>query len=163
MRRTRFDSAHCPIARTTDLLGDWWTPLVLRELFFGRRRFDQFTDSLGISRAVLSQRLKRLEAEGIISTRRYQDHPPRVDYVLTDKGLALWEVMAAMWRFGEDWMFDGAGAEVELVDKRTGETVMPRTVDETTGQPLDLASTRIRRKRSGGGDQRSATAASASG
>ena len=66
MRRTRFDEASCPIARTTDLLGDWWTPIVLRELLLGRRRFGEIQERTGISKAILSARLKRLEAEGIV-------------------------------------------------------------------------------------------------
>lgn len=60
MRRTRFDDWPCSIARTTDLLGDWWTPLLLREAFYGARRFDDFVERLGIGRNVLTERLKRL-------------------------------------------------------------------------------------------------------
>ena len=148
MRRTRFDRAHCPVARTTDLLGDWWTPIVLRELLLGQRRFNDIQERIGISRATLSQRLKRLEAEGVIDRVQYDGSPPRYEYRLTDKGRALWEIVVAMWRFGDDWMFDASpGARVELVDKRTGNPIRPRVVDETTGQPLDLASTRVRLRR----------------
>ncbi len=143
MRRTRFDNSQCPIARTSDLLGDWWTPLVLREFFYGRHRFDEFTEALGISRAVLSQRLKRLEAEGIIESRQYQERPPRNEYRLTQKGKALWDVVAAMWRFGEDWLFADEGIEVELIDRRTGEVIHPLMIDEATGEPLSLRDTRL--------------------
>ena len=146
MRRTRFDRAHCPLARTTDLLGDWWTPIVLRELLLGRRRFGEIQRNLDISRAVLTQRLRRLEDEGIVAKHRYQDHPPRHEYVLTEKGRALWEVAAAMWQFGDEWLFDD-GAQVELVDKRTGQRIRPRVIDATTGQDLDLATTRVRLRR----------------
>ena len=66
MRRTRFDQWPCPIARTTDLIGDWWTPLVLRNAFAGQRRFDDFQQSLGVSRAVLAQRLGRLVEDGLM-------------------------------------------------------------------------------------------------
>ena len=66
MKRTRFDQAPCPIARTTDLIGDWWTPVVMREAFFGCRRFDQFQARLGVSRATLTQRLERLVEEGLL-------------------------------------------------------------------------------------------------
>jgi len=62
MRRTRFDDAPCPIARTTDLIGDWWTPLIMREAFSGRRRFDEFQQALGVPRAVLAQPLQRAGA-----------------------------------------------------------------------------------------------------
>ncbi len=145
MRRTRFDTAHCPVARTTDLLGDWWTPLVLRQLFVGERRFAQIAESLDISRAILSSRLKRLESEGVVAKVQYEEHPPRFEYHLTDKGVALWDVVAAMWRFGDDWMFDESpGAQVVLVDKETQKRVQPQMIDANTGQPLTLATTRVR-------------------
>ena len=148
MRRTRFDDAHCPVARTTDLLGDWWTPIVLRELMFGRRRFNDIQEHAGMSRAILAERLKRLVDEGVVERQQYDDAPPRHEYRLTEKGLALWEVLAAMWRFGDDWMFDSSpGALIELIDRRTGEPVRPRVVDETTGEPLDLTNTRVRLRR----------------
>lgn len=148
MRRTRFDDNHCPIARTTDLLGDWWTPIVLRQLFFGQRRFDEIADATEISRAVLTARLKRLTEEGLVTRQQYQDRPARYEYVLTDKGIALWEVVAAMWRFGDDWLFDQhPGAAVKLVDTDTGEEIRPRTIDENTGRPLDLLRTRVKLRR----------------
>ncbi len=149
MRRTRFDDAHCPIARTTDLLADWWTPLVLRQLMFGQRRFDQFASSLDISRAVLSSRLKRLEDEGIVDKVQYEERPPRYEYRLTEKGVAAWDVLAAMWRYGDDWMFDASpGAQVELIDNETGKVVQPQTIDANTGKPLDLTTTRVRLRHS---------------
>ena len=148
MKRTRFDRAYCPVARTTDLLGDWWTPIVLRELLLGQARFNDIQERLGISRATLSQRLKRLEADGVVERVRYQEAPPRDEYRLTEKGRALWQVVVAMWRFGDDWMFDESpGAQVELVDRRTGEAIRPTMIDATTGEPLDLASTRVRLRR----------------
>ncbi len=146
MRRTRFDNEPCPIARTTDLLGDWWTPMILREFFFGRRRFEEFAEALDISRAVLSTRLKRLEAEGVIERRPYEDHPPRHEYRLTPKGRALWDVLAAMWRFGEDWMFDEA-LPIELFDTETGASIDPGVVDRITGAAIDVRRTRLRARR----------------
>ena len=106
MKRTRFDDWPCPIARTSDLIGDWWTPLVLRELFTGRRRFDGIQESLGIPRAVLAQRLDRLVAEGMVRKVAYEERPPRYEYRLTDKGREFWGVLAAMWRWGSDWMWE---------------------------------------------------------
>lgn len=143
MRRTRFDQNQCPIARTADLLGDWWTPLVLRELLLGRRRFNDIQEVLDINRSVLTQRLARLADEGIVERRRYQEHPPRDDFELTDKGRALWEVLSVMWCYGEQWLFD-APVPIEMYDKRTGERIEPTVIDRNTGQPLDVASTRRR-------------------
>ena len=148
MRRTRFDEANCPLARTSDLLGDWWSPLILRDLLLGRRRFAELEESLDISKGVLAQRLKRFEDEGIVDRRRYQDHPPRDEYVLTEKGRALWGVLAAMWQYGDEWLFDESpGALIELRDKRSGDAIRPQMVDANTGRPLDLDSTRVRLRR----------------
>ena len=143
MRRTRFDDWACPIARTTDLLGDWWTPLVLREAFAGRRRFEDIQSTLGIPRAVLSARLERLVDEGVLTTRPYQEHPPRHEYVLTPKGRALWDVIAALFRWGSDWAFEGE-PPIVLVDRETGAEVAPLVVDEHTGEALDPRKLRIR-------------------
>lgn len=144
MRRTRFDQNQCPIARTADLLGDWWTPLVLRELLLGKRRFNDIQAVLDINRSVLTQRLARLVGEGIVERRRYQDHPPRDEYELTDKGRALWDVLSVMWHYGETWLFD-TPVPIEVYDKRTGEHIEPAVIDRRTGQPLDVSTTRRRR------------------
>ena len=144
MRRTRFDDEACPIARVTDLLGDWWTPLVLRELLYGRTRFDQIQEQLGISRPILAQRLRRLEAENLVRREQYQQSPPRYEYRLTAKGEASWEVVAALWRYGSDWFFPPSGPPGELYDSRTGITIKPQVVDANTGEPIARATARIR-------------------
>lgn len=143
MRRTRFDDWPCPIARTTDLMGDWWTPLVLREAFLGRRRFDEFQSALDVPRAVLTARLRRLCDEGMLERRRYQEHPLRHEYRLTDKGRDFWGVLAAMWRWGSDHLWDDDPVPVVLRDRETGALVRPLVVDETTGRPLDPRQLRV--------------------
>lgn len=145
MRRTRFDEWPCPIARTTDLIGDWWTPLVMREAFTGRRRFDEFQEALGIPRAVLAARLERLVAEGMLEKRQYEDHPVRFEYRLTPKGIAFYDVLAAMWRWGEDWLWpDGDEMPVVLVDRDSGEEIRPVVVDESTGERIDVRRVRVK-------------------
>ncbi|MGB5758737.1 MAG: helix-turn-helix domain-containing protein [Acidimicrobiales bacterium] len=143
MRRTRFDHDPCPMARTADLLGDWWTPLVLRELLLGCRRFSDLQTRLGINRSLLTERLRRLESEGIVVRRRYRDHPPRNEYEPTDKGRALWDVLAVMWSYGNQWLFDES-AEIDLVDKHTGRPIRPAVIDASTGAALDPVTTRRR-------------------
>jgi DNA-binding HxlR family transcriptional regulator len=144
MRRTRFDRWPCPIARATDLVGDWWTPIILRNACAGQRRFDQFQQSLGVPRAILSQRLNRLVDDGLLRKERYAERPPRYEYLLTDKGRAFWDVLAALWRFGEDWMWEpGKSPPVQLVDRETGREIRPVVVDENTGQRLDLHRVRM--------------------
>ncbi|CAM5519166.1 hypothetical protein SPURM210S_06014 [Streptomyces purpurascens] len=85
MRRTSFDTWPCSIARTADILGDAWTLLVLREVFYGESRFDGFIGSLGIARNTLTDRLRRLESEGLLRRRAYQTDPVRHEYLLTER------------------------------------------------------------------------------
>lgn len=137
MRRTRFDDWPCSVARVADLLGDWWTPLVLRQAFYGMRRFDDFARSLGIGRNVLTQRLSRLVDEGLLAKVRYEERPPRYEYRLTPKGREFFSVIAAMMRWGDDWLAGPEGPPIRLVDRRTGRIVRPVVVDEATGEPID--------------------------
>ena len=146
MRRTRFDDWPCPIARTTDLIGDWWTPLVMREAFLGRRRFDEFQEARGIPRAVLAERFKRLVAEDMLE--KVTPDGGRAEYRLTAKGRAFWDVLAAMWRWGEDWLWaDDDRPPLVLRDRETGERIRPLVVDERTGEPLDLRTMKVSRRR----------------
>ena len=151
MRRTRFDDWPCPIARTTDLIGDWWMPLVLREAFLGRRRFEEFSEALGAPRAVLTARLKRLCDEGMLEKVAYQQRPLRHEYRLTDKGRAFWDVLAAMWRWGSDWLWidEAEGPPMALKDRATGAEVRPVVVDEHTGERLDIRRIRVGRPAAG--------------
>jgi DNA-binding HxlR family transcriptional regulator len=148
MRRTRFDDAPCPIARTTDVMGDWWTPIVMREAFFGCRRFEEFQDKLGLSRATLTQRLTRLVDEDFLTRVPYQDNPPRYEYRLTDKGRAFFNVLAAMWRFGEDWLFEPDNPPpLTLARKDNGDYIRPVVVDANTGEEINVRELRVRRRR----------------
>jgi len=104
VKRTSFANWPCSIARTVDLIGDGWTPMVLREAIYGTTRFDEFERVLGIGRNVLSQRLGRLVDEGLLERQAYQQNPPRYDYVLTAKGRELFPVLAAMMAWGDRWL-----------------------------------------------------------
>ena len=152
MRRTRFDQDQCPIARTTDLLGDWWTPMVMRSAFFGCRRFEEFQSTLGVSRTTLTQRLNRLVDEDMLQRVPYQNNPVRYEYRATVKGREFFDVIAAMWTWGDRWMFEGGregpGGMLRMADGESGETIVPVVVDERSGQKVDLRKIRIRRKSS---------------
>jgi DNA-binding HxlR family transcriptional regulator len=91
----------CPVARTLHLIGEWWTVLIVRDAFAGKTRFDQFRRSLDISPAILTKRLQSLVDAGIMVRRRYNEHPPRDEYLLTDSGRALRPVIAALRDWGE--------------------------------------------------------------
>lgn len=143
MRRTRFDDWDCSVARSVDILGDWWTPMVIRSALLGARRFEQFTESLGIPRNVLTDRLNRLVEEGIMVKVEYQERPVRYEYRLTEKGIDLYPVIVTMFEWGNRWLdWDADGPPVQLVDRATGEPVEPVLVDARTGAPLHARATR---------------------
>ena len=122
--------------------------MVLREAFLGRRRFDDFQRALDLSRGVLAQRLGRLVEEGLLEKRLYQERPPRHEYVLTEKGRAFYPVLAAMWRFGSDWLWEeGSEPPLELYDPESGHPIRPQVVDETTGIPIDVRRVRVGSRR----------------
>ena len=104
-RMARKYSLKCPLARTLDVIGDRWAILILRDLFlFPARRFQDFEQALpGLTPSVLSARLKELESDGIISNRKYEDHPPRLEYFLTPKGRKLGPAMLALKEWGEKY------------------------------------------------------------
>ncbi len=118
----------------------------MREAFSGRRRFEEFQSALDVPRAVLTTRLKRLCAEGMLDRVAYQQSPARYEYRLTDKGRAFWDVLAAMWRWGSDWMWpDHPQPPVVLKDRQTGRVIRPVVVDEETGERLDVRTIRVGR------------------
>lgn len=147
MSRAGLARAPCPIARTAALAGDTWTLLLLRNVSFGQRRFGDLQRALGAPRASVSRRLARLVEAGLLERRRYQERPPRFEYHLTEKGRAFFDVLAAMWRWGEDWLFGERGAPVTLVDRETGRALRPLVVDEATRAPLGLGAVRARFER----------------
>ena len=93
----------CSLARTLELVGDWWSPLIVRDLFLGIGRFDDLTEDLGISRNLLTRRLKLLIDNGIISKRLYQSRPARYEYALTGAGLDLVPALLALTAWGDRW------------------------------------------------------------
>ncbi|EAQ00926.1 hypothetical protein JNB_12144 [Janibacter sp. HTCC2649] len=111
MQRTNFGDMACSIARTLDVIGEPWSPLVLRDVWVGINRFDQIQADLGISRKVLTERLNHLVEHGILERRQY-DPRPRHEYVLTDKGTELTDVLMVMVGWGDKWLAGDAGPPV---------------------------------------------------
>ena len=93
----------CSVAQCLELIGDWWTPLIIRDLLMGISRFDDFRSRLGISRNILTERLNGLVDDGVATREPYQQHPERFDYRLTEKGIDLWRVIDAMRQWGDRW------------------------------------------------------------
>lgn len=108
-------SLTCPVARTAGIIANRWTPLIVRDLALGRRRFSELERSLsGISPKTLSERLRRLEHAGIVDRCCFAEVPPRVEYSLTAKGIALLGVIESMRQFGAAWLEDDDCDSVEL-------------------------------------------------
>ena len=106
MERKKFSGSPCSIARSLDVLGDWWNPLILRECLYGNARFDELQHWLDISRNILTRRLAGLVEEGLLAKVPYQDKPVRYEYQLTDKGHDACLVLIALMLFGERWYFE---------------------------------------------------------
>jgi DNA-binding HxlR family transcriptional regulator len=117
----------CSVARTLEVVGEWWSLLIVRDAILGVRRFDDFQQRLGISRNILTQRLQRLVDQGVLSREPYQDNPPRYEYLLTPKGRDLWQVLGAMREWGDKWEPLDAGPSTYLVHRTCGEhtTIVP--------------------------------------
>ena len=130
-----FAELNCSIARPLSFLGERWALLVLRQLFLGRRRFDEIQDSLGVATNVLSQRLATLVEEGIVERRRYSEHPERFEYRLTTKGRDLQPVLLALLRWGDRYTTGPAGAPLETVHTDCGHAFhMVPTCSECGGE-----------------------------
>jgi DNA-binding HxlR family transcriptional regulator len=142
MKRTPFARWPCSIARAVDLLGDWWTPLVLREAYYGVRRFDEFQRMLGIGRNVLTQRLNRLVEEGLLERVPYEERPLRHEYVLTEKGRDFFPVLMAMTTWGDRWLSEDAGPPVTLHHRTCGHATQPEVVCSECKEPLRLEDVR---------------------
>jgi len=110
MQRASFEDMNCSIARSLEVIGEWWTILILRDAFFGVTRFDDFQARLGIARNILTKRLDTLIDHGVLEPRCYDEARGRNDYVLTDKGRALWPVLVTIRQWGDEWIL-GAGNE----------------------------------------------------
>ena len=136
MRISEIGQMKCPVARCLSIVGDPWTLLILRELFLGSRRFDEFQGYTGMSPALLSTRLKLLRKEGIVEQVRYRERPPRREYRLTEKGLDLYPVILALSQWGSRWMADEAGPFLRLLHRSCGKTTDPRLVCSECGGPI---------------------------
>lgn len=112
MQRTDFGAMACSVARTLEIIGEPWSPLILRDVYAGASRFDQLQQSLGISRKVLAERLKWLVRHGVLDRREYSGRPPRHEYVLTAKGTELCDLLLVMVRWGDRWTAGAAGPPV---------------------------------------------------
>jgi DNA-binding HxlR family transcriptional regulator len=135
MRRTRFTTMDCPIARSLDRVGEWWSILILRDALGGMTRFEEFQKSLKIAPNMLTRRLNALVEAGFLARRRYSEHPPRHEYIVTERGRDFRPILIALIAFGNRH-FAPEGASVSIVDAVSGAPAEPILVDRLTGRPL---------------------------
>jgi len=126
MRWNEINTMTCSVARTLSVVGDRWTMLIIRDAFLGIRRFDHLRDDLGMTPHRLSDRLRKLVRDGILSRIEYQKRPRRFEYRLTEKGIDLYSLLVAMIAWGDRWMAGDAGAPVELFHRRCGHAINPK-------------------------------------
>lgn len=125
MKRSSVSHLNCSVARSLEILGEWWTLLIIRDAFFGVRRFDDFVADLKISRNILTDRLATLVDHEILERRRYQRAPDRFEYHLTERGRELFPVLIALMRWGDTWLSTPAvgGAPLVLVHDTCGHDI----------------------------------------
>jgi DNA-binding HxlR family transcriptional regulator len=141
MHRRSFEDMNCSVAQCLEVIGEWWSLLIVRDVFFGVTRFDDLQERLGISRNVLNQRLNHLVEHGILERVPYQEHPLRYDYRLTERGRDLWPVMTAMRQWGDRWAAPD-GPPIEIVHRTCGHRVDAVPTCSVCGEKLDARSVR---------------------
>jgi DNA-binding HxlR family transcriptional regulator len=136
MKRKRFDQMNCGIAQALEALGDWWTLLIVRDAFFGVRRFGEFQRSLGIAKNILAVRLAHLVEHGILERVDVGSEGERFEYRLTPKGEALLTVLTALREWSDEWVFGRGNEPVIVRDRGTGRRIAKLRVTASDGTPL---------------------------
>jgi len=125
----------CPVGRAVETVGEWWSILILRDALHGYTRFEEFRESLGVAPNILTTRLASLVEAGFLERRQYSEHPPRYEYVPTQRGRDFRPVLLSLMAFGNKH-FAPEGAMVEVVDTRTGKVADIAAFDRATGEPI---------------------------
>jgi DNA-binding HxlR family transcriptional regulator len=137
MRQTSFAQMHCSLARSLEVIGDWWSPLIVRDVWLGLRRFDQLVEDLGISRNLLADRLSHLVEHGIVERNPYQERPVRYEYTLAQAGCALVPILQALTAWGDQWAMPAGGPPLRLRHERCGHVFNPAVACDHCGEILD--------------------------
>ncbi|AHH95023.1 helix-turn-helix domain-containing protein [Kutzneria viridogrisea] len=145
VRRTRLDASDCPVARSVDAIGDWWSLLIVRDAFDGSRRFGEFQRGLGVAKNILTTRLRSLVAGGVLEVVPASDGSAYHEYVLTPKGRDLFPVVVALRQWGEAHFFAPGEPRSELVDREHGRPLSPLEIRSAEGVPLGAEDTVVRK------------------
>ena len=145
VQRTSHRKAKCPVARPLDAIGDWWSLLIIRDAFEGRRRFGEFQTSLGLAKNILASRLRNLVEHGILETAPASDGSAYQEYVLTEKGRGIFPVLVALRQWGEDYFFTKDEKHVLLVDAQHGRPVRRLELRSQDGRLLGPGDTLVKK------------------
>jgi len=143
VKRKSLQGDVCPIARTLDAIGDWWSLLIIRDALIGARRFSQFQKNLGVAKNILTVRLRTLVAQGILEVQPASDGSAYQDYVPTAKARALFPVLVALRQWGEEYAFKPGETCSSLVDRKDGLPLDKLQIRAHDGRVLDQADTKV--------------------
>lgn len=135
VERKSFSGMHCSVAQCLEVVGEWWSLLIVRDAFLGVSRFDDFQQRLGISRNVLNQRLTHLVQHKVLEKVPYSEHPPRHGYRLTDKGRDLWPVLTTMRQWGDRYAAP-EGPPLELIHQQCGHVSQALLICSECGEQI---------------------------
>ena len=136
-KRTSFEKSACAIARSVGEIGDWWSLLIVRNAFYGTRRFSDFQKRLGLAKNILAARLKKLVDARILEMVPASDGSAYQEYVLTEKGRDLHVIIVALWQWGEKHTFEPGELKASMVDSERREALPPVVLKAVDGRELD--------------------------
>jgi len=142
MKRTSLKNAECPVARSLDSIGDWWSLLIIRDAFLGIRRFSEFQKNIGLAKNILTVRLRALVEHGILTTAPASDGSAYQEYVLTPKGRGLFPIMVALRQWSEEFSSDAF--PMLLVDRAKGRPVRKLELRAQDGRLLSPGDTELK-------------------
>jgi DNA-binding HxlR family transcriptional regulator len=144
VKRTSLDGAECPIARSLDAIGDWWSLLIIRDASLGRRRFGEFQKSLGLAKNILTVRLRTLLDQGILKMAPASDGSAYQEYVLTPKGRGVFPILVALRQWSEEFAYHPEEIAMILVDREKGRPVRKLELHSQDGRLLTAADTMLK-------------------
>lgn len=144
VKRTSLEKAECPVARSLDVIGDWWSLLIIRDAFLGIRRFSEFQKSIGLAKNILTVRLRALVDDGILKTAPASDGSAYQEYVLTPKGRGVFPVLVALRQWSEEFSGEPGGFPTLLVDRDKGQPVRKLELRAADGRLLGNGETEVR-------------------
>jgi DNA-binding HxlR family transcriptional regulator len=145
MKRTSFKGAECPVARSLDVIGDWWSLLIIRDAFDGMRRFGEFQKSLGVSKGILATRLRDLVRRGIFEIVPASNGTAYKEYALTEKGRGLFNVVVGLRQWGEQFLYKRGESHSVMIETRHGKRVGKLELRALDGQLLGPSNTIVKK------------------